>query len=235
MRVNHTTLMFTYRAINTLNGKFYIGSTTNFESRKKQHLKDKRVRAPFQNALRKNPEAFIWEVEQDHLDEPILEQALLDMWFGCGQCYNLNPSAKHPPSHKGKVRSAEFKKNVSESLTGRVRSPEHSENISISKKGVNPFPEGIPDEVIAKRSASRVANGKKWTEEQRKIFGEKRRLPEEEVQKRLTLIKNSGINPRQRGFISKVASLLGVTHPGARGFLNRYYKSDDINDNQPQG
>ena len=88
--------MDTYKATNTTNGKFYIGSSTNFEERKKAHLRSKDS-YPFQNALRKNPEAFEWEVWSDDSDEPILEQALLDMWFGKECCYNLSPSAKHPP------------------------------------------------------------------------------------------------------------------------------------------
>lgn len=91
--------MDTYRATNTTNGKFYIGSSTNFEKRKKEHLSSKE-NYPFQNALRKNPDAFEWEVWSDDSNEPILEQALLDMWYGKECCYNLNPSAKHPPRNK---------------------------------------------------------------------------------------------------------------------------------------
>lgn len=99
--------MDTYKATNTTNGKFYIGSTTNFEKRKREHLRsDKNY--PFQNALRKNPDAFEWEVWSDDSDEPILEQALLDMWFGKECCYNLNPSAKHPP--RGSEASAKAAK-----------------------------------------------------------------------------------------------------------------------------
>jgi hypothetical protein len=88
--------MDTYKATNTLNGKFYIGSTTNFEERKKAHLTSK-DNYPFQNALRANPDAFIWEVWSDDSGERILEQAFLDMWFGKEQCYNLNPKASEPP------------------------------------------------------------------------------------------------------------------------------------------
>ena len=88
--------MDTYKATNTINGKFYIGSSTNFERRKQQHL-DSTESYPFQNALRKNPEAFEWEVWHDDSENRELEQALLDMWFGKEQCYNLNPSAKNPP------------------------------------------------------------------------------------------------------------------------------------------
>jgi hypothetical protein len=94
--------MDTYKATNTTNGKFYIGSTTNFEKRKQDHLKSPHS-YPFQNALRKNPEAFEWEVWSDDSDEPILEQALLDMWFGKECCYNLNPSASRPPSWDGRT------------------------------------------------------------------------------------------------------------------------------------
>jgi len=34
--------MDTYKSTNTLNGKFYMGSTTNFEERKKEHLRSKK-------------------------------------------------------------------------------------------------------------------------------------------------------------------------------------------------
>ena len=84
--------MDTYKATNTTNGKFYIGSTTNFTRRKTEHLKCKE-NYPFQNALLKNPEAFEWEVWHDDCEEPVLEQALLDMWYGKECCYNLNPLA----------------------------------------------------------------------------------------------------------------------------------------------
>ena len=90
--------MDTYRATNTINGKFYIGSSTNFNKRKRNHLNSKE-NYPFQNALRKNPEAFLWEVWSDDCKEPVLEQALLDMWHGCEQCYNLNPVANRPPNN----------------------------------------------------------------------------------------------------------------------------------------
>jgi hypothetical protein len=84
--------MDTYRATNTTNGKFYIGSTTNFERRKYEHLRSL-DNLPFQNALRNNPKAFEWEVWSDDSNEPVLEQALLDMWFGKECCYNLNSQA----------------------------------------------------------------------------------------------------------------------------------------------
>jgi hypothetical protein len=113
--------MDTYKATNTLNGKFYIGSTTNFEKRKKAHLNSKQ-NYPFQNALRKNPEAFEWEVWSDGSDEPILEQALLDMWFGKECCYNLNPKADCPPVLRGE-RNHYFGKSNSPGLLA-MQTPE---------------------------------------------------------------------------------------------------------------
>ena len=84
--------MDTYKATNTTNGKFYIGSTTDFARRKAEHLSSTK-NLPFQNALRQNPGAFEWEVWSDGSDEPILEQALLDIWYGKECCYNLNSQA----------------------------------------------------------------------------------------------------------------------------------------------
>jgi group I intron endonuclease len=126
--------MDTYKATNTVNGKFYVGSTNNFEWRKYCHLNQKK-NYPFQNALRKNPSAFEWEVWTDDSDEPILEQALLDMWFGTEQCYNLNPIASRPPSQKGKVASEESRKKMSEAGRGRKHSTETKGKISVSVSG----------------------------------------------------------------------------------------------------
>lgn len=122
--------MDTYRATNTINGKFYIGSTVNFEERKKAHL-NSTANYPFQRALRANPDAFIWEVWSDDSEERILEQALLDMWFGKEQCYNLCPVAESGPPTKpgqmageknpfyGKKHKPESKKLMSEKALGR--------------------------------------------------------------------------------------------------------------------
>ena len=103
--------MITYIATNTKTGKFYIGSTKNFERRKSQHLKRK-VKWPFQSSLRKNPEDFIWHVVEDSLDEPRFEQILLDMYFGTELCYNLSPKADLPPGFKGGKHTEEHKRSI---------------------------------------------------------------------------------------------------------------------------
>ena len=119
--------MITYWATNTENGRFYIGSTDDFDRRKKQHLTS-RKNYPFQNALRNNPDAFEWEIWCDDSDEPILEQALLDQWFGKEQCYNLCASVvapmrgrNHTKESKEKIRKAKEGKKVNLSEEGRKR------------------------------------------------------------------------------------------------------------------
>lgn len=133
--------MDTYKATNTTNGKFYIGSTVNLEERKKSHLRSKE-KYPFQRSLRKDPDVFIWEVWSDDADEPLLEQALLDMWFGKEQCYNLNPVANRPPDNSknqesngkrrkfmlGSTRTAETKQKIREKALGRKRPDMTGEN-----------------------------------------------------------------------------------------------------------
>ena len=128
--------MDTYKATNTTNGKFYIGSTTNFEKRKKAHLRSKEP-YPFQNALRKNPEAFEWEVWSDDCDDPVLEQALLDMWYGKECCYNLSQFADRGPDRTGKKQPSDFGPKHAEKLKGRKR-PEHSEWMRINMPSRSP-------------------------------------------------------------------------------------------------
>ena len=157
--------MITYRAINTVNGKFYIGSTTNFESRKGQHLRCKR-NLPFHNALRKNSDAFEWEVFYDTCDDPVLEQALLDMWFGKECCYNLNPVAGRPPVLKGHKFSEETLKKrsatrtgVPSPLRGRPLSPEHKLKISVSHTGKPGLSgEANPNAKLSKEQREEIKN-----------------------------------------------------------------------------
>ncbi len=125
--------MDTYKATNTRNGKFYIGSTNNFEKRKKGHLTSKE-NYPFQNALRNNPEDFVWEVWTDDSDEPVLEQALLDMWYGKEQCYNLNPFAARPPLCYGREVTDDTRAKIGDKLKGRYINQKTRDAVKESNK-----------------------------------------------------------------------------------------------------
>lgn len=166
--------MITYKAINTLNGKFYIGSTKNFEKRKQEHLTTAEE-FRFQRALRKNPEVFVWEVFEDDAEEPVLEQALLDMWFGKSQCYNMSPFAGRPPSRKGVKLSGEVHTNLVERLKNNPprKGKSHTDN---TKQKIREKLQGqvIPDSVRTKISQSLV--GKKKSEEHRNNISKGRKL-----------------------------------------------------------
>jgi len=145
--------MITYIATNTQNGKFYVGSTVDFNKRKINHLSCK-VKSHFHHALRKNPDLFEWEIFEDDCDEPVLEQALLDKWFGKEQCYNLNPVAGRPPSHKGRKRTPEqVEKSVSR-RKGVKRTPEQCLRISRGLTGRKL----TPTQLESVRNNVRIAN-----------------------------------------------------------------------------
>jgi group I intron endonuclease len=155
--------MITYIARNTVNGRFYIGSTKNFSRRKKNHLNSTDP-YPFQRALSKNPDQFEWELFEDDSDEPFLEQALLDMWYGKEMCYNLNPEAARPPSWKGKKHSKETleKMSLSNNKRGKQESNESRKKKSFAReKEKNPmYGKTHSQETREKIGASR--KGKVW-------------------------------------------------------------------------
>lgn len=158
--------MITYIATNTVNGKFYIGSTNNFESRKRAHLRSN-DNYPFQNALRQDPNSFKWEIFEDYTDERILEQALLDMYFGTEQCYNICSVVSRPPLHQGENHPM-YGKRGEESPIYRKPNPK----VSISnrrRKGENHPMYGKTPTDETKQKLSRKSSGennasygKKW-------------------------------------------------------------------------
>ena len=126
--------MYTYIATNTQNGKFYIGSSINFQERKNAHLQSKRS-YPFQNALRKNPDAFEWEVWNDNSENRELEQALLDMWYGKEQCYNLSPAVSVPPPYEWTEERRKARGERSRQKgTDHMRTPEAIEKMKESRR-----------------------------------------------------------------------------------------------------
>lgn len=165
--------MITYIAINTLNGKFYIGSTFNFERRKREHLESKN-NYPFQNSLRNNPDKFEWETYIDDYDEPILEQSLLDMWCGKSQCYNINQYASRPPDPTGRKVKEETKEKISKKLKGRQISINQRESVSKSNKTRKLSKDTLEKKSKAVSGIKNPFYGKKHSETTIKEFKEKR-------------------------------------------------------------
>jgi len=166
--------MITYRAINTLNGKFYIGSTRDFNKRKQEHLTTAEE-YHFQRALRKNPEVFVWEVYEDDSEEPVLEQALLDAWFGKSQCYNMSPYAGRPPSRRGVKLSPE----AYEKLIERVRNNPPRKGKSHTEETKRKISEKLTGQVVPESVRQKISNstlGRKKTAEHKRNISEGRKL-----------------------------------------------------------
>lgn len=127
-----------YRIVDE-NGREYVGSTNDFETRENKHFSDlksnRHVNNILQNAYNKyGREFFCFEplllcLEEDLL---IVEQNLLD---NVELYYNINMIAGKPPSPKGLKRSKETRKKISESQIGRKLSEKTKKKISEARKG----------------------------------------------------------------------------------------------------
>ena len=171
--------MDTYRATNTLNGKFYIGSSINFKQRKSQHLRSKE-NFPFQNDLRKNPEAFVWDLYVDDLDTNYHEVKLLKEFFFDVRCYNLNADGERPPDLTGRTR---WKNELMQEERSCYKKPEgggwepgrlqkiNNKNRAANSGENNPnF--GVPRTEEVKKKISATSTGKTRTEEHKRRLSE---------------------------------------------------------------
>jgi group I intron endonuclease len=154
--------VITYVPINLSNRRFYIGSTTDFNRRWKEHLTQKR-NYPFQNALQKNPENFFVLISvDDELENREEEQFYLNFYHGSEQCYNISSDATAPMSGRTHTREAikkfrrdhteEWKKQHSKRMLGE-RNPNYGRT----------FPEEtIEKQRKAKQGSNNPCFGKKW-------------------------------------------------------------------------
>lgn len=72
-----------YKATDRKTGRAYIGQTTDFEERKKQHRKNKGY--TFGEEYKKRPEDFIWEILEECPDEFLSEREIY--WIECYDTY----------------------------------------------------------------------------------------------------------------------------------------------------
>lgn len=139
-----------YRATNSINGKCYIGFTTNFESRRYQHewLADHDSQQAFHRALRKHGKnAFSWEIidESEDADRAlyVLEPYYIEKFRSYGKTgYNMTIGGE------GK------RKIVSEQTKEKIRKINLDRNINFVTNGAT--------------EAARIRNtGKKQSEQHR--------------------------------------------------------------------
>jgi group I intron endonuclease len=105
-----------YKITNTINGNFYIGSTSNFNRRWYRHVLDLNKNRHDNQHLQRSwnkygKDNFIFEIYKN-CDSSILlkeEQQELDMWVGNKQCYNIRQDAVCPVSI-GEHRNEEIKR-----------------------------------------------------------------------------------------------------------------------------
>ena len=222
-------IMDTYRATNTLNGKFYIGSSVNFERRKREHLSSKETYL-FQTDLRKNPEAFIWEVYTDNLDTNEHEVRLLKESYFDVRCYNLNSCAERPPSPKGKTW---WKNELIQKQKMCFEKPEGAGwgrgRLQKTKKKIS-----VPKTEETKKKISKANSGKTRTEAQNKANSERnsgeknpnynRTGALHPLSKAIIAIEPDGTQ-RHFGSIHEAARELGMEQSNLSG---RYLKPDYV-------
>lgn len=193
--------MLIYKAVNKVNGKIYVGQTTNtLEERKRQHLKKAHggVKTHFYSAIRKyGDDAFEFSVvceAKTKEDLNLLETYYIQKYNSIQSGYNMVDFGNHNvmcinevySKHKSRMQSAETRAKLSATMKkkiaeGRFFTPEHRRKLSESAKGNHNFGTGdtrsIPCYCIDKITGERhefhsYKEGGKWWYDTYKPFGE---------------------------------------------------------------
>ena len=177
-----------YKITNTVNGKFYFGSSVNIEKRLNSHksmLKRNKHENPFlQSSYNKHGvEKFSFDIVEitDKENLLILEQQYLDIHFdNCKHCFNMQPIAESSfgriMSEKGRLAMSENGKRLAQSNVGRKHSDETRKKISESHKG-----KVVSDTTKKKQSLAKL--------------GKKRKAHSKETKKKMSNSKSGCKNP----------------------------------------
>lgn len=170
-----------YAITNTVNGKMYIGSASNYSKRLQKHKRELRKSTHHNNRLQRSYdkhgiESFDFSIVEYVDDHSMLlerEQVWIDFFK---PTYNIAKFAGSPT--RGLKFSAETRAKMSAAGKGRKRAPfseEHRARIGESKKG-----QKFTAEAIAKMSAAHMGNkshlGRTFTEEHRNNLSAAARL-----------------------------------------------------------
>ena len=138
-----------YRALNTVNGKNYIGFTKNWPERKTAHQRQsKSSPMQFYCAVRKYGwEVFEWSVLFQSWDYDYclntMEPYFIMEFDSLTNGYNNNKGGGNNTGPKGRAKSLEHRQKISESLKGRHQSQETRLKKSLSFKGRVQSPEWV--------------------------------------------------------------------------------------------
>ena len=187
-----------YLAICRVNGKGYIGKTTDIESRKKYHnAKSSRCRLLKRAINKYGMDCFDWHIIEHNVPEEDLNAretfwiASLNTiapngynltWGGEGGRKSEETKRKMSEARKGKKHTEEAKQRMSESMKGRSawnkgipRSEETKDKIKKTNTGKRHKPETIEKLRRIFKGRPSPMKGKKWTEEQKaKLRGPRR-------------------------------------------------------------
>jgi len=160
-----------YKITNTMNGHFYIGSSTNVHRRKQRHFKYLKIgcheNRHLQNAYNKYGEgAFTFEivttVAKDHLLQE--EQSLLDQHFGQPYFYNICNIAGSP-SAPNRKKSITHRKRLSDSIKQYFSEhPEHREFLAELRRG-KPLSETIKQKMRTSKKRGTQHHNSKLTDD----------------------------------------------------------------------
>lgn len=118
-----------YFITNRTNGHFYLGSTNCDKVRSYNHFAALRKGQHFNPRLqraydRDGEENVIFEFANEYPEQDLqlVEQILLDYWYGKPECYNVSPRVE--VAWYGRSVSEETRRKISEAQKGRKKSPE---------------------------------------------------------------------------------------------------------------
>lgn len=160
-------------ATNSINGKMYIGQTIfSLRRRKRRHISDtlsKRDNMYFHNSLRKyGSDNFEWVIIHDDIttieDLNVLEIFYIKKYNSFGEFgYNLNTGGNNA------LASEETKKRMSESGKGKNKGKKRSEE---TKRRISETNKGRKLSEKTKRRISEAQSGKKLSEEHKRKISE---------------------------------------------------------------
>ena len=159
---------YIYKIINVINGKFYIGSTLNFEKRQKQHIEQLRRQRHhclhLQNAFKEyGEENFIFECRKVNVKDVKqlhkLEERYIQLCWNSGELYNCSKKAGGGDNVTTSPKYKEFCLRQTQILNERYSNMtlEERQRLSNIKKG-----------------ELNGNFGNKWSDEQRKLLSEKK-------------------------------------------------------------